>query len=268
MPAHFAGRSIKLLALLLIGLLSACGTSSSSATALLVTMKTPSAPEVSASATALPSSTLFLPLVTRGILPPPDEASRRIRVPPGFAIRIFAEGLNGKARMMAFGWDGALYLTLMNAGQIVRLPDRNWDGRADRVEVVAEGLALPHGIEWLGEWLYVAEGDRIERLRDGDGDGRLEIRELVTDNIPPARGHVSRTLHFGPDGKLYVSAGSSCNICEEDDPRRAAILRFNPDGTIPADNPLAADPDPRRRPLWAWGLRNSVDFMWTPGGQL
>jgi hypothetical protein len=110
MPAHFAGRSIKLLALLLIGLLSACGTSSSGATALLVTMKTPSAPEVSASATALPSSTLFLPLVTRGILPPPDEASRRIRVPPGFAIRIFAEGLNGKARMMAFGWDGALYL--------------------------------------------------------------------------------------------------------------------------------------------------------------
>lgn len=73
---------------------------------------------------------------------------------------------------------------------------------------------------------------------------------------------------FGPDGKLYVSAGSSCNICAEEDPRRAAILRFDPDGSIPSDNPFAADPDPRRRALWAWGLRNSVDFLFTRGGQL
>ncbi|MFN3928084.1 MAG: PQQ-dependent sugar dehydrogenase, partial [Thermoflexus sp.] len=232
----------------------------------------PSTPTTSVEAATVPlSPTLFLPLVTRTappVLPPPDEATRRLTVPPGFAIRIFAEDIEGKARFMTFGPDGALYLTLMSAGRIVRLPDRNGDGRADQVEVVAEGLNLPHGIEWHDGWLYVAEGDRIERLQDRDGDGHMEIRELVTDNIPSPKGHVSRTLHFGPDGKLYVSVGSSCNICEEDDPRRAAILRFNPDGTIPPDNPFASDPDPRRRPLWAWGLRNSVDFLWTPEGQL
>lgn len=253
------------------GILSACLGAARTATPLPVATASPPVATPVEVATVPLSPTLFLPLVTRTvlpILPPPDEASRRLTVPPGFAIRIFAEGLEGKARFMAFGPDGALYLTLMNAGRIVRLPDRDGDGRADRVEVVAEGLNLPHGIEWRDGWLYVAEGDRIERLRDGDGDGYLEIRELVTDNIPFPRGHVSRTLHFGPDGKLYVSAGSSCNICEEDDPRRAAILRFNPDGTIPPDNPLADDPDPRRRPLWAWGLRNSVDFLWTPDGAL
>lgn len=214
-------------------------------------------------------TTLFLPLISKGLpLPPADEAAQRLQVPPGFAVRIFADNLPQRPRFMAFGPDGWLYVSLMNSGQIARLPDRNGDGRADATEIVAGGLNLPHGLEWRDGWLYVAEGDRIERLRDGDGNGSLETRQLVTDNIPAPVGHSSRTLHFGPDGKLYVSAGSSCNVCEESDPRRAAILRFNPDGSIPADNPFATDTDERRRPLWAWGLRNSVDFLWTPGGEL
>jgi glucose/arabinose dehydrogenase len=91
---------------------------------------------------------------------------------------------------------------------------------------------------------------------------------MVTDNIPAGSGHITRTIHIGPDGKMYVSAGSSCNVCVESDPRRAAILRFNPDGSIPPDNPFATDGDLRKRPLWAWGLRNSVDFLWTPSGEM
>ncbi|HEU4326328.1 MAG TPA: PQQ-dependent sugar dehydrogenase, partial [Roseiflexaceae bacterium] len=49
---------------------------------------------------------------------------------------------------------------------------------------------------------------------------------------------------------------------------RATIMRFNPDGSIPADNPFANDPTESRRPVWAEGLRNSVDFLWTPEGRL
>jgi glucose/arabinose dehydrogenase len=169
---------------------------------------------------------------------------------------------------MAFGPDGHLYVSLMSSGKIARLPDRNFDGLSDGTEIIAEGLNQPHGLEWHAGWLYVAEVDRVERLRDANMDGSFESRELVTANLPGGPGHNSRTIHFGPDGKMYISAGSSCNVCEESDPRRAAILRFDPDGGIPADNPFAADPDPRRRPLWAWGLRNSVDFLWTPGGEL
>ncbi|TLN00239.1 sorbosone dehydrogenase, partial [bacterium] len=77
-----------------------------------------------------------------------------------------------------------------------------------------------------------------------------------------------RTVHFGSDGKMYVAVGSTCNACAETDPRRAAILRFNPDGSIPSDNPFKNDANTLKRPLWAWGLRNSVDFLWTPGGQM
>jgi glucose/arabinose dehydrogenase len=45
-------------------------------------------------------------------------------------------------------------------------------------------------------------------------------------------------------------------------------MRFNPDGSSPADIPCASHLDPIRRPVWAEGLRNSVDFLFMPGGQL
>jgi len=79
--------------------------------------------------------------------PTADEAAQRIRLPPGFAIQIFAENFEGAPRMMSVGPDGQLYLTLMYGGQVVRLPDRNRDGRADRVEIIASNLEFPHGIE-------------------------------------------------------------------------------------------------------------------------
>jgi len=201
-------------------------------------------------------------------LPTEDEASARLSVPAGFAIRIFAQNLQGRPRFMTFGPDNALYLSLTSGGAIVRLPDANQDGLADSSDVVISGLNQPHGLEWLGDWLYVAENDRVERFRSSSGSGVFDQLELVTDNIPGGGGHYTRTLHFGPDGMLYVSAGSSCNLCKESDPRRAAILRFNPDGSIPADNPFAGDADPRKQAVWASGLRNSVDFLWTPTGEM
>ena len=195
--------------------------------------------------------------------PTPDEAARRIRLPPGFAIQIFAENLEGAPRMMSVGPDGQLYVTLLYGGQVVRLPDRNRDGRADRVEVIADNLELPHGIEWHRGGLYVALGHAVVRLQEV---GARWILQTVVAELPGPSGHFTRTLHFGPDGKLYVSVGSETNFGPERDPRRAAILRFNPDGSVPNDNPFVRDPDPRRRVVWAEGLKNSVDFTWTPRG--
>lgn len=211
---------------------------------------------------------IFFPLVYKQTgLPPPDEASARISLPAGFEIRIFAQSLSGP-RLMNTGPDGEVYVALRSSGQIARLPDRNRDGVMDGVEIAANGLNSPHNMEWRDGWMYVAETGRVQRLADSNGDGFYETKQLVTNNIPGSGGHSTRTLHFGPDGKLYVSAGSSSNITPESDPRRAAILRFNPDGSIPADNPFASDPDPRRQAVWAYGLRNSVDFLWSPNGTL
>jgi glucose/arabinose dehydrogenase len=153
-------------------------------------------------------------------------------------------------------------LSLLFSGQVVRLPDLNKDGKADALEVVAEGLELPHGLEWHQGWLYVAVSDKIIKLRKA-GETPIPVVDL-----PEPSGHFTRTIHFGPDGKIYVSVGSESNYGPERDPRRAAILRYNPDGSIPADNPFAKDPDPRKRAVWAYGLKNSVDFGWTPTGKL
>lgn len=214
------------------------------------------------------SPVIYLPQIVRSsLVAPDDEAATRLSVPPGFSIRIYAQGLT-QPRLMELGPDGWVYAAEMGRGRIVRLPDRDGNFIADGIEVVAINLNSPHNLEWRGSQLYVAETGRVSRLLDQNSDGTYETRQTITENIPGSGGHGTRTLHFGPDGMLYVSAGSSCNVCEETDPRRAAILRFTPEGGIPADNPFASDPDTRKRAVWAWGLRNSVDFLWTAGGSL
>jgi glucose/arabinose dehydrogenase len=199
-------------------------------------------------------------------LPPPDEVSARLRVPDGFAVRGFASGLAGP-RLLAAGPDGALYVAERQAGRILRLPDADGDGLADEKQTVLSGLLAPHSMDWASGCMYVAENDKVSRHCDGDGDGSLEQHALVV-RLPTGGNHTSRTLHIGPDGKLYVAAGSTCNVCVEPNPQRAAIMRFNLDGSIPADNPFANDPDMRRRAVWAEGLRNSIDFLFMPDGQL
>lgn len=240
------------------------------------------APAWSAAQTAAPQqeSTTYLPLLattgsaSRPAVPPPDAISARLSVPAGFAVRGFAAGLSGP-RLMAVGPDGQLYVAERGAGRIVRLPDRNNDGLAEPAEPVATGLSSVHSLAWSGNTLYAALTSRVVRLSDGNADGDFADQgeqTTVVSGLPSDGGHSSRTVHIGPDGKLYVAVGSKCNIptggCSEGDPRRAAILRYNLDGTLPADNPYVNDADERRRAVWAEGLRNSVDFLFLPDRRL
>lgn len=195
------------------------------------------------------------------------DAASRLKAPDGFSVNVFGTGLS-KPRLMTVGEDGSLYVAEEGGNRISRLIDTNGDGIAEKIDVIADNMPLAHSVEWHDGWLYVSEGNRIERIQDADGDGKFEGREVVTTNIPEAVHHVTRTVHFGPDGMMYVSTGSSSNNDPETDPRRAAILRFNPDGSIPSDNPYANDADKNRQPIWAEGLRNSIDFIFTPDGQL
>jgi glucose/arabinose dehydrogenase len=199
-----------------------------------------------------------------------DEAANRLAVPAGFALNTFFTGLRNP-RLMTVGPDGALYVAERGAGAVVRLFDGDGDGVADERQPAAEGLSEPHGVEWYEDALYVATFDSILRLTDQNGDGLFldeGEQEAVTDNIPAGGVHSSRTVHISPDGFLYVTAGSSSNINVESDRRRAAMMRFNLDGSIPADNPFVDDADETRHPVWAEGLRNSVDFLFLPDGRL
>jgi glucose/arabinose dehydrogenase len=172
-----------------------------------------------------------------------------IRLPPGFRIDTFASGL-GVSRFMAVSPSGELFVSVPSRGQVVALPDRDGDGRADRVVVYADGLNRPHGLAFFRQWLYVAEPGAVVRFAYRPGDLAGGKPEVVVPELPSGGGHWTRTIAFGPDGKMYVSVGSSCSVCEERDPRRAAILQFNPDGSGGR--------------IFARGIRNAVGITFHP----
>lgn len=173
-----------------------------------------------------------------------------VRVPPGFTVEVFAAGLDGP-RFIAFGPDGVLYVAERRAGRIVALPDADTDGRADALRPFAVNLGQPHSLVWHeGAW-YVGVPSGVVRLTDADGDGAAERQEAIIDDLPPGGAHSTRTVAFLPDGRMVVSVGSSCNVCVEDDPRRAAILVYD----------SAAGAGGR---LFATGLRNAVGLAVHP----
>jgi glucose/arabinose dehydrogenase len=188
---------------------------------------------------------------------PPAEPTRimapqqTINLPPGFGISVYAEGLRDP-RMMTLGPDGELYVAERGANRIIRLPDRDGDGVADAIEIVATDFRSPNSIVFAADGsLYVGETTRIVQVLDPDGDGVFQELNVVIDGLPSG-GHSTRTVTFSPDNAyLYVSIGSSCNVCAEDDPRRAAIVRYKPDGSDET--------------LYAEGLRNAVGITFRPG---
>ncbi len=189
----------------------------------------------------------------RGAAPPEADVIRsRLVVPEGFSVAEYASGLPN-ARFMRFTPTGDLLVSQPRAGHVSLLErDANADGRADGTRVLIGDLNRPHGLELHDGWLYIAEMDAIGRVRFDAAARRLEGEyERIVTGLPSGGNHWSRTVRIGPDGMLYVSVGSSCNVCEERDPRRAAILRFQADGSEPE--------------LYATGLRNAVGFDWRPG---
>jgi glucose/arabinose dehydrogenase len=191
-------------------------------------------------------------LFGRGVDPPPVEDLRsRVRLPPGFSIDVYARDLS--ARFLRFGTQGDLLVSAPADGAVHWLArDADGDGRADERRTLVDGLERPHGLDLHDGWLYVAETDAVGRIRFLEDGGRVSgDYERIVPDLPVGGNHWTRTLRFGSDGWMYVSIGSSCNVCEESDPRRAAIVRYRPDGS--------------GGEIFATGLRNAVGFDWRPG---
>lgn len=87
-------------------------------------------------------------------LEPTNERIASLKLPDGFHIAKFAEGL-GAPRMMAVGKDGTLYVTRRDPGEVLALRDTDKDGKADKVEPVVTGLKGAHGIAIHNGTMYV-----------------------------------------------------------------------------------------------------------------
>lgn len=165
---------------------------------------------------------------------------RSLKLPPGFAIAVFAK--TESPRMLAFSPGSTLLATSVAAGTVTALPDPQHSGRASAEVTVLKDLNGPHGIAFYQGQLYVAEINRLVRY-DWDESHLRASNGMVLATLPNSGEHITRSILFAND-KLYVSVGSSCNVCAEGDPRRAAILEMNTDGSDAH--------------VFASGLRNAV----------
>lgn len=194
-----------------------------------------------------PNRPQLLPVaISRG---PDGIKGHRLELPTGWQVNIFAEGL-GKARLLELAADGTLLVSVPDQGRIVALPDQDRDGVADRQVIYADGLPSVHGLARVGQQLWAAETGRLLRLPDVDGDLRADAVIEQSRDLPGRGGHWTRSLAVAADGRLFLSAGSSCNACLEEDPRRATVMTFS-----------AASDSGR---IHAHGLRNSVGLAIHP----
>ena len=172
-----------------------------------------------------------------------------VNLPQGFKMGIFAEGL-GNARVLLFDLKNRLLVSAPSQGKIIRLTDSDGDGFAELKETILTGLNRPHGLAFFEKWLYVAEANKIVRYEYDHNSGKvLSSGEKLID-LPGGGRHFTRTIGFDSNDKLFISIGSSCDTCLEDDENRAAIM--------------ISDPDGKNARIYASGLRNSVFFRWHP----
>lgn len=111
--------------------------------------------------------------------------------------------------------------------------------------------------------------NRVSRFT-ASGDTAIAGSETVLldlDDLSGATNHNGGALHFGPDGKLYIAAGENASPANAQVLTNllGKILRINPDGSIPADNPFAATATGKNRAIWCLGLRNPYTFAFQPG---
>jgi glucose/arabinose dehydrogenase len=94
-----------------------------------------------------------------------------------------------------------------------------------------------------------------------------EVPILDLNDLSNATNHNGGAIHFGPDGKLYVAVGDNADGANSQTPTNllGKLLRINPDGTVPSDNPFFASATGINRAIWALGLRNPYTFSFQPG---
>jgi glucose/arabinose dehydrogenase len=171
-----------------------------------------------------------------------------LRLPEPLQIGLFSTGL-GAPRDLALSTGGTLLVSVPQSGEVVALPDKDNNGRADEKKVVLSGLRKPHGLAFYEGKLFVAEETRLVRYTWSEENlSAQEEKELFA--LPAGGRHTSRSLAFDLEGNLYVSLGSRCDTCFESEPWIGTVVRTNSEGDSSE--------------VYSTGLRNAVFLTQRP----
>jgi len=183
--------------------------------------------------------------------------------PAGFEVSLFADAFdNPRSIFVLPNGDVLVMESLRQSGsRVILLRDSHKNGVPDRREVFREGLKGAFGMALISNRFYVGNTDAVVIFPYRAGETQITRKaEKVLDL--PGGGHYTRNVVVDPAGqKLFVSVGSATNVDEErideKDPRRAAILEANLDGTgmrvfaSGLRNPVGMDWEPQTKALWA-----------------
>ena len=193
------------------------------------------------------------------VIRPPDGS--RVKVPAGFSVDVAAEGFE-TPRFMLLGPGQEILLSDSarnpgNAknGSVFVLVDKDRDGKIDQKTKIIEGLERPYGLALWKDYLYVAEPTSLKRYKyDASAMKVTTAGEEVVSLKGLGTGHWTRTVLFDPKGeKMYLTVGSGSNVDAGEDPMRAAVHRYNPDGS--------------GHETYVSGTRNVIGLRWYPGTQ-
>src|SRR3954451_18185251 len=201
-------------------------------------------------------------------------------LPTGFSETQVATGLSAPTAM-AFAPDGRLFvaeqggpLRVIKNGTLLAQPfltvTVNSAGERGLLGVAFDPAFASNGYVYV---YYTATTptlhNRVSRFT-ASGDVAVagsEVPILDLNDLSNATNHNGGAIHFGPDGKLYIAVGDNANGANSQTLANllGKILRINPDGTIPSDNPFFASATGINRAIWALGLRNPFTFSFQPG---
>ena len=184
---------------------------------------------------------------------------------------VIVDGLNYPWEIL-FGPNGDIYFTERD-GRIWKMSESGVAKviqtfpKSGSVEGGTLGLALHPDFEENNK-IYVYQTNLELELYQNkvfsfEVDGNtLSNKQLILDGIPGAPWHDGGRIKFGPDQKLYISTGDAINPGWSQDLSSLAgkILRINPDGTIPNDNPFDSSP------IFSYGHRNPQGLAWSTDG--
>ena len=171
----------------------------------------------------------------------------KLSVPAGFTVDVWAEGFE-VPRYMLQGQNGEILLSDMGrSGTVYAFPNGD---PAKRKELI-KGLDRPYGLALWKEYLYVGEPTSIKRYKYDGKNLTAGSGEEVVALTGFGKGHITRSILFDRAGqKMYIGVGSESNVDAGGPPERAAINRYNPDGS--------------GHELFATGTRNPIGLHWYP----